>query len=255
MPLPLSRVPSLEFTKQAVSSARRAKPQREIMGEEVKVSKTLSPLPCPSPPPLPPSLSLVFMAPTLPIIPPSAAACACTVELLERLKMQEHIPQFMSAAAALFRFVNCFVVSAVFPPFSHARRCRSQKMTDGIVKQTNEEDLGRLGLSIDQAKLFMKEMQTIALPPQCMYDVASVWSRHAARYMPPMFHMALQLPMSSASFSTIPPRTAPRTGRSTRHAITKGRQLACSHRTTRSTCGDGAPHTSLLLPLLPACMR
>ncbi len=252
MPLPLSRVPSLEFTKQAVSSARRAKPQSEIMGEEVKVSKTLSPLPCPSPPPLPPSLSLVFMAPTLPIIPPSAAACACTVELLERLNMQEHIPQFMSAAAALFRFVICCVVRGVFPPFSHARRCRSQKMTDGIVKQTNEEDLGRLGLSIDQAKLFMKEVQTIALPPQCMHNVASVLLHHTCL---PMFHMVSQLPMSSASFSTIQPHTAPQTGRSTRHAITKGRPLACSHRTTRSTCGDGAPHTSLLLPLLPACMR
>jgi hypothetical protein len=112
---------SLEFTKQAVGSARRAKPAREIMGAEVKVSRTLSAQPCASPPPLPPALSLVFSAPMLPIdlhvSNPPRAAFACVADILETLKLQEYLPLLMCAPVAFCRSISlCFKCAAHLPP-------------------------------------------------------------------------------------------------------------------------------------------
>jgi hypothetical protein len=85
------------------------------------VSKTLSLLPCTSPPPPPRALALVFTAPTLPIEPPDPnpdafSLCVRTAELLESLDMKQHIEQFMCVAVDPARFTasSCCVL---FPPF------------------------------------------------------------------------------------------------------------------------------------------
>jgi hypothetical protein len=94
----------LEISKQALSDARRAKPPREIAGEQVRVSQTLSASACSSPPPLPASLSLVFSSPKLPItMDQQPHSClASTIDLLNLLAMPEHIPKLM-CVTSIFR--------------------------------------------------------------------------------------------------------------------------------------------------------
>jgi hypothetical protein len=142
-----------------------------MLGEEVKVSKTLSPLPNSNPPPFPSLAALFAQPPGCPSFPPitcdqPSSAYARTIELLDRMNLLEHIPQFM---CVFFSMTLLFECAAFLPyPRSHAFRRRTQKITDSTVGDISLESLKELGMTSVQALVFKKEQQRhFAPPPTC----------------------------------------------------------------------------------------
>jgi hypothetical protein len=72
-----------------------------------------------------------------------------TVQLLERLDLTQHIPAFMSAAAAAAR-------SSMHPRHLMCDSAfRKEKVTDDVISNHTVDDLKRLGLSLGEARLFL----------------------------------------------------------------------------------------------------
>jgi hypothetical protein len=171
---------SLGITKQAMSCADRAKVPFEISGEQVRVSTTLSPLPC-NLPPLPPPrlLSLVFLAPMLPIAPPAPiqfSKCVRTVKLLESLEMQEYIEQFMCVVVCFARRMLRLATVSPCLACSDIFCLRIRGVTDSNACDVTQQQLITMGMEISAAKTFMMNVRGhFDLPsPIAAQTVASV---------------------------------------------------------------------------------